>query len=70
MFIEVTGISIREFERICELGLFNAELINDAIYKFKCYEDSSLNYTGLEMNETHTFGLFDETREREEIYEA
>ena len=69
LFRSVTGITIQEFNRICGLGLFNAERINDAIYSFKRYEDSSLNYTGIENNETETYGLFDRTMPREELYE-
>lgn len=69
LFRSVTGITIQEFELLNRLEVFNAELINDAIYKFKCYEDSSLNYTGLEFNETQIFGLYDRKITREEIYE-
>ena len=68
LFEEVTGITIGDFELLNKLELFNAELINEAIYKFKRYEDSSLNYTGLELNETQTLGLYDTTVAREEIH--
>ena len=33
---------------ICRSNVFNASLMNDAVYKFKRYEDASLVYTGLE----------------------
>ena len=33
----------REY-KLCELNVFNALLMNDAVYKFKRYEDSSLVY--------------------------
>ena len=69
LFRRVTGISIQEFELLNRLEVFNAELINDAIYGFKCYEDSSLTYTGLEKNETSIIGLWDKTTGREEIHE-
>ena len=68
LFRKVTGLTIADFERMCNLGLFNAELINDAIYKFKRYEDASLEYTGLLKNETQTIGGFDETISREVFY--
>lgn len=68
LFEEVTGITVADFELLNRLELFNAELINEAIYKFKRYEDSSLNYTGLELNETQTYGLYNETRARDEFY--
>jgi hypothetical protein len=33
--------------------------MNDAIYKFKRYEDSSLSYTGINKHEGEDIGLFD-----------
>ena len=30
---------------------FNEALMNDAVYKFKRYEDSSLSYTGIDRHE-------------------
>jgi hypothetical protein len=33
--------------------------MNDAIYKFKQYEDASLMYTGLYKHEDEDVGLFD-----------
>ena len=48
LFQSVTGLTIADFDRLCGLGVFNSEFMNDAIYKFKRYEDSSLGYTGLE----------------------
>lgn len=68
LFRKVTGLTIADFERMCNLGLFNAELINDAIYKFKRYEDASLEYTGLLKNETQIIGGFDDTISREFFY--
>ncbi|MBR0203512.1 MAG: GIY-YIG nuclease family protein [Synergistaceae bacterium] len=44
LFTEVTGITVPEFDLLCELGVYNTDLISDAIYKFKCYEDNSLTY--------------------------
>ena len=67
LFKRVTGITIQEFERINVLGLFNAELINEAIYSFKRYEDSSLGYTGLKLNETEIVGGYDTTMKRSEL---
>ena len=72
LFRRVTGITIQEFDLLNNLGLFNAELINNAIYSFKRYEDSSLEYTGLLKNETEVYGGFDSVIRREdyeEIYE-
>ncbi len=33
--------------------------MNDDVYKFKCYEDSSLSYVGINKHEGEDIGLFD-----------
>ena len=33
--------------------------MNDAIYKFKRYEDASLSYTGINKHEGENIGLYD-----------
>ncbi|MCF8054734.1 MAG: GIY-YIG nuclease family protein, partial [Deltaproteobacteria bacterium] len=47
LFKKVTGLSLKEFELLLSLGVFNSALMNDAVYKFKRYEDASLSYTGI-----------------------
>lgn len=60
LFKKVTGLNIQDFELLCELNVFNVPLMNDAVYKFKRYEDSSLNYIGLGgKHEGEKVGLFD-----------
>jgi hypothetical protein len=59
LFKKVTGLIVKDFELLISLGVFNSALMNDAIYKFKRYEDSSLNYTGINKNEGENIGLFD-----------
>ena len=41
------------------LGVFNDALMNDAAYKFKRYEDTSLEYSGINKHEDEGVGLFD-----------
>ena len=48
LFRKVTGLDVKDFNILCSLNVFNASLMNDAVYKFKRYEDASLVYTGLE----------------------
>ncbi|HBB17767.1 MAG TPA: hypothetical protein DCZ97_12520 [Syntrophus sp. (in: bacteria)] len=38
---------------------FNSALMNDAVFKFKRYEDSSLSYTGINKHEGEDIGLYD-----------
>ncbi len=47
LFRKVTGLNVKDFELLLSLGVFNSALMNDAVYKFKRYEDASLEYTGI-----------------------
>ena len=51
LFRKVTGLEIKDFNLLVELNVFNAALMNDAIFKFRRYEDSSLSYTGLNRHD-------------------
>ncbi len=59
LFKRVTGLSVKDFELLVSLGVFNSALMNDAVYKFKRYEDASLNYTGINKHEGEDVGLYD-----------
>jgi hypothetical protein len=59
LFKKVTGLNVKDFELLVSLGLFNSALMNDAVYKFKRYEDSSLAYIGINKHEGEDVGLFD-----------
>ncbi len=59
LFKKVTGLVVKDFELLVSLGLFNSGLMNDAVYKFKRYEDASLSYTGINKHEGEDIGLYD-----------
>ena len=60
LFKKVTGIEVKDFELLQNLGLFNSVMMNDAVLKFKYYEDASLAYTGKATYEGLRFiGAFD-----------
>ncbi len=59
LFKKVTGLSVKDFELLVSLGVFNSALMNDAVYKFKRYEDASLIYTGINKHEGEDVGLYD-----------
>lgn len=59
LFKRVTGLSVKDFELLVSLNVFNSALMNDAVYKFKRYEDVSLRYTGINKHEGEDIGLFD-----------
>ena len=50
---------MKDFELLVILGVFNSALMNDAVYKFKRYEDASLSYTGINKHEGEDIGLYD-----------
>jgi len=59
LFRKVSGSTVKEFELLVSLGVFNSALINDAVYKFKRYEDASLVYIGIDKHEGEDIGLYD-----------
>ena len=61
LFKKVTGLSVADFNMLCTLGVFNAPLMNDAIFKFKRYEDASLTYTGINKHDNDEVGGWDTT---------
>ncbi|MBO5887862.1 MAG: GIY-YIG nuclease family protein [Bacteroidaceae bacterium] len=64
LFKKVTGLSVEDFNMLCSLGVFNAPLMNDAIFKFKRYEDASLTYTGINKHSNDEVGGWDTTIRR------
>lgn len=66
LFKKVTGLGVKDFELLCSIGVFNASLMNDAIFKFKRYEDSSLSYTGIDKHEGKDIGGWETVIKREE----
>ncbi|NJM49702.1 MAG: restriction endonuclease [Sphingomonadales bacterium] len=67
LFKKVTGLTIKDFELLVSLGVFNSGLMNDAVYKFKRYEDASLEYTGINRHENEDVGLYDTVITAEEF---
>jgi hypothetical protein len=67
LFKKVTGLDVKDFELLVSLGVFNGALMNDAVYKFKRYEDSSLSYTGIDRHEGEAVGGYDTVMKREEF---
>jgi hypothetical protein len=69
LFKKVTGLDVKDFELLVSLNVFNGSLMNDAIFKFKRYEDSSLSYTGINKHAGEDIGGWDTVVKRSE-YEA
>lgn len=66
LFKKVTGLSVEDFELLVSLHVFNGDLMNDAIYKFKRYEDNSLRYTGIDRHIGQDVGGWDTIMDRED----
>ncbi len=69
LFKKVTGLTTLDFERLVSLGVFNSALMNDAVWKFRRYEDASLSYMGVSRHNGLDVGLFD-TALTEEDFKA
>lgn len=69
LFKKVTGLEVKDFQLLVSLNLFNESLMNDAVYKFKRYEDSSLTYTGIDKHKDQNVGLYSTVLSRED-YDA
>jgi len=69
LFKKVTGLDVKDFELLVSLNVFNESLMNDAVYKFKRYEDASLIYTGIDKHTGENVGLYSTVISRED-YDA
>lgn len=66
LFKKVTGLDVKDFELLVSLNVFNEALMNDAVYKFKRYEDASLSYTGIDRHAGESVGLYSTVVSRED----
>ena len=60
LFKSVTGLTVKDFNLLVSLGVFNATHMNQAVFAFRRYEDSSLSYTGIDSHpKLRRYGLYD-----------
>jgi hypothetical protein len=60
LFKAVTGLSVEDFNLLVSLGVFNSTHMNQAVFAFRRYEDSSLSYTGIDSHpKLRHYGLYD-----------
>lgn len=69
LFRKVTGLTVKDFDVLCSIGLFDSEKMNQGIFGFRKYENASLSYTGVDRHEGEAVGGWDTVLRREE-YEA
>ena len=60
LFKAVTGLTVKDFNLLVSLGVFNSTHMNQAVFAFRRYEDSSLSYTGIDSHpKLRHYGLYD-----------
>ncbi len=65
LFERVTGLTLEDFHQLAAVGVFHPDHMNEAIWQFRMFEPSSLDY--LELNPDHseqperTIGLWETT---------
>ena len=60
LFKAVTGLTVKDFNLLVSLGVFNSTHMNQAVFAFRRYEDSSLSYTGIDSHpKLRRYGLYD-----------
>ncbi len=69
LFERVTGLTVDDFKLLNQIGLFNAQHMNAAIYQFKSFETASLHYAdGASEEEVEDrIGLWDRSIEASEL---
>jgi len=69
LFQKVTGLTVKDFDVLCSIGLFDPEKMNQGIFGFRKYENASLSYTGIDKHAGEAMGGWDTVLRREE-YDA
>jgi len=60
LFKSVTGLTVKDFDLLVSLGVFNSTYMNQAVFAFRRYEDSSLSYAGIDSHPSlRHYGLYD-----------
>ncbi len=68
LFLTVTGLTVADFHLLVRLKVFNTEHMNQAVFAFRRYEDSSLAYTGIDSHPNlRHYGLYDTVVAREHV---
>lgn len=58
LFKKVTSITVKEFEKLVTLGVFDDKKMDKAVGDFKRYENSSLTYSGVSKHKNLKVGLW------------
>jgi hypothetical protein len=63
LFERVTGLTLEDFHKLSDVGVFHPAHMNEAIWQFRLFERASLDYLGTSPrgDELHRFGLWDQS---------
>jgi len=69
LFERVTGLTLADFQKLSDVGVFHPAHMNEAIWQFRLFERASLDYLGMKPHnpEGHKFGLWDTTAQEPPI---
>jgi len=61
LFERVTGLTLQDFHKLSDVGVFHPVHMNEAIWQFRLFERASLDYLGIAPHDpdAHKFGLWD-----------
>lgn len=61
LFERVTGLTLDDFHKLADVGVFHPAHMNEAIWQFRLFERASLDYLGTTLDdpEGHRIGLWD-----------
>jgi hypothetical protein len=63
LFERVTGITLADFHKLSDIGVFHPKHMDEAIWQFRLFERASLNYLGVSEEEDEVrIGLWDKTK--------
>jgi hypothetical protein len=65
LFERVTGLTLADFHKLSDVGVFHAEHMNEAIWQFRLFERESLDYLGTAPlgAQQNRLGLWDRTED-------
>ena len=71
LFERVTGLTLEDFHKLADVGVFHPEHMNEAIWQFRLFERASLDYLGAAPydHESRPVGLWDRTVTEQERVE-
>lgn len=71
LFERATGLGLADFEALSAIGVFNAEVMDPAIWQFRLFEQASLDYLGLhEHDEEDRIGGWENVADRADLETA